>query len=830
MKHVTVGKKRRMPTQAQALATERSSLPRKRLSKHSPMASMSSMVLLLGVAGGTLFSMGPRVLSVHAAPPANTAVVTFKGNNQRTGNFSNETTLTTNNVKMSNFGKRVAYPVDGQVYAEPLYVPNLTVKGRRHNIVFIETEHDSVYAFDANTTTVEAPLWRRSFLSTGAKNVPSADVSCNDLVPSIGITSTPVIDTSTNTMYVVAFTLEKSGLVYRLHALNILTGQDKPGSPTVLDSPFIRVKPRRGVSWRPPRGAREVTPLPHFPMFSPERMETPILKGSVAGTAREAVNGRVAFIPANERQRGALTLVDGQIYIPFAAFCDNTPFHGWIMGYTYSGSAFRRTEIYNDSPNGTGGGIWGAGGAVAADTAGNIYFSSGNGDFTLNQPGGKDAGDAFVKVNAKLQIQDYFSPFNQSCLDQTDAELGSEGPLIITSLGEVIGAGKEGRIYVMNDRNMGKYTVDPHLSCSTIERNRNDIDKVLQETPPSTVGGVFSTPAYWHGTVYFAGAGDHAKAFTLNSHGLLNTPPASETSTSFGVTGNPVISSNGASNGILWVIDPSAVLRAYNATNLAIQLYGSNQNPTRDALDSSVHFASVTVANGEVFVGTQDKLYIYGLHPSSAGTPTRPKKPRPAPTYNNVGITYDNSTTIGNFDGTRGDSYSAAALRSAGINPGDNAFCDPGATPACKPDGKNYGKIVFTWPDVPSGRKDNYVAHGQTIPVMPLRNASVLAFAGTATGGTASGTVTVHYSDGTTQTATLGFDNWHLSGGSSFDAGDMAAMPYYNTQTGQSSTATYVFCAVVPLEAGKTVTSVTLPTTVTGGTMHVFAVATNHGL
>ena len=784
MKHVTVGKKRKMPTQTQAPATERSSLPDKRLSKHSLIASMSSMVLLLGVAGGTLFSMGLRVLSVHAAP-ANTAVVTFKGNNQRTGNFSNETTLATNNVNVSDFGKRVAYPVDGQVYAEPLYVPNLTVNGSQHNIVFIETEHDSVYAFDADATTLEAPLWHTSFLGTGVNSVPSADVSCNSLVPEIGITSTPVIDTSSNTMYVVAFTQENSGLVYRLHALNILTGQDEPGSPTVL-------------------------------------------QGSVAGTAQEAVNGNVAFVPANERQRGALTLVDGQIYIPFAAFCDNTPFHGWIMGYTYSGSAFQQAEIYNDSANGTGSGIWGSGGPIAADTAGNIYFSTGNGDFTLNQPGGMDAGDAFVKMNAQLQIQDYFSPFNQSCLNQVDADLGSGGPLIITSSGEVIGAGKEGRIYVMNESNLGKYTVDPQLNCSTTEQNRDDIDKVLQETPPSTVGGVFSTPAYWNGTVYFAAAGDYAKAFTLNSQGLLNTTPASETSTNFGLEGNPVISSNGASNGILWTIDPNAVLRAYDATNLAIQLYGSDQDPTRDALDSSVHFASVTVANGEVFVGTQDKLYIYGLNPPASTSSIAMQMP--AQTYNNVGITYDNSTTVGNFDGTAGDSYSDEALQSAGINPGDNAFCNPGATPACKPDGKNYGKIVFTWPNVPSGRKDNYVAHGQTIPVMPLRNASVVAFAGAATGGAASGTVTVNYSDGTTQTAILGFDDWHLSGGSSFDAGDMAAMPYYNTQTGQSSTATYVFCAVVPLKAGKTVTSVTLPTTVTGGTMHVFAVATNHRL
>ena len=763
--------------------TQDSSLQGKRFSRHVLRVAMSSIVLLCGICGETLFFMNLYSSSAQAAP-ADTAVVTYKGNNQRTGNFSNETVLNTSNVNATNFGKRVSYPVDGQVYAQPLYVSNLTINGTTHNVVFVETEHDSVYAFDADATSTAAPLWHTSFLGNGVNSVTSSDVSCNDMVPEIGITGTPVIDSSTNTMYLVAYTQENSGLVYRLHALNITTGLD-------VTSPVV-------------------------------------LQGSVPGTAEEAVNGEVSFNAGKERQRGALTMVDGQIYIPFGSFCDDGPYHGWIMGYTYGASALKQAEIYNSSPNGSGGGLWG-GGVITADANGNIYFSSGNGDFDLNT-GGTEASDAFVKLNAQLQMQDYFSPFNQSCLQAVDEDLGSGGPVIIPSLNEQIGGGKEGRIYVMNNSNMGKYTIDPNLNCATTEHNRYDIDNVMQESPPSTVGGIYSTPAYWNNTVYFAGAGDHAKAFAVNSNGLLNLTPTSETATSFGYTGgNPVISSNGNSNGILWTIDPSAILRAYDATNLATELYGSDQNAARDSLDNYVKFSSVTVANGEVFVGTQDSLYIYSLNPPPAPATTPTPTATPGATYNNIGISNDSAPSAGNFDGS-GNSYSETALQSVGINPGDNAFCDPGATPACNPGGSTSdGKIVFAWPNESPGQADNYIANGQTLPVTPLTNASVVAFAGAGTGGAASGTVIVNYSDGTAQYATLTLSDWHLNGGLASGNAAMATMPYNNTATGQSSTTTSVFCAVVSLQAGKTVKSVTLPAAVTGGTMHIFAVATNQG-
>ncbi|HEY7415395.1 MAG TPA: hypothetical protein VH593_09395, partial [Ktedonobacteraceae bacterium] len=418
-------------------------------------------------------------------------------------------------MNASQFGKRVTYPVDGQVYAQPLFVPNLTVNGASHNVVFVVTEHDSVYAFDADQTTASAPLWQTSFLTNGATSVPSTAVTCNDMVPEIGITGTPVIDSSSNTMYLVAYTSENGSLIYRLHAINITTGQDE-SSPIVL-------------------------------------------QGSVSGSGAGNVNGTIAFNPQHERQRSALLMANGQIYIAFGSFCDNAPYHGWIMSYSFNNSQFQQTAIYNDTSAGAGGGIWGAGNALAADDSGNIYTITGNGDFNLNT-GGPNAGDSFVKFSPQLTVLNSFTPFNQLCLSQADADLGSGGPVLIPSTNEQIGAGKEGRIYVLNNSNMGGYTPDPNLSCasSSTERLRTDIDKVVQELPPSTVGGIYSTPAYWNGLVYFTGGSDHIKAFRFSS-GVLTTAPVSQTPESFTFTGGgSTISSNGndSSTAVLWAIDP----------------------------------------------------------------------------------------------------------------------------------------------------------------------------------------------------------------------------------------------------------------------------------
>ncbi len=538
----------------------------------------------------------------HAAAPANTAVVTFKNDISQSGQNPYETTLTTSNVNSASFGKRVSYPVDGQVYAQPLFVPNVSINGSIHNVVYVVTEHDSVYAFDADHAgSASAPLWQTSFLtSSSITSVPSDDIStsCKDLIPEVGITGTPTIDLATGTLYLVAMTKENGVLTYRLHALDITTGSDKPGSSIVISA-------------------------------------------SVQGTGDGHVGSTVTFDPLHERQRGNLLLANGQIYISWASFCDNGPYHGWIMSYSYDGSAFQQKAVYNNTPNAGGGGIWSSGGTLSADSNGSIYYISGNGRFDLNTPGGQDASDSFVRLNALLQVQDYFTPFNQACLTQKDADLGSGGPLLIPGQNRLISAGKEGRIYVLDTTNMGQYNAIDN-PCGSV--SRTDVDRVVQEFPPQTTGGIFSTPAYWNGSngqyVYFTGVGDPIKAYSF-SNGKLSSTPVSQTPQTFGFTsGNSAVSSNGtiAGTGILWLVDPNAKLRAYDATNLGNALYDSGQNPARDRLDSYVKFSVATVANGRVFVGTKTTLSIFGLlndsppvSPTPSPSPSTTVSPTPSP-------------------------------------------------------------------------------------------------------------------------------------------------------------------------------------------------------
>lgn len=734
-----------------------------------------SLVLFVCIVGGTLLTLNEILPNLKAHAAAGSAILTYKGDNNRTGAYANETTLNKSNVNASQFGRRVSYPVDGQVYAQPLFVPNLTIGGATHNVVFVETEHDSVYAFDADQTTPTQPLWYTSFLTNGATSVPSSYLSCNDMTPEVGITGTPVIDSASNTMYVVSYTLENSAFVYRLHALDITTGLDK-------------VKP------------------------------APTIQGSVAGTGAGSANGQITFLPLRERNRSALLLANGQIYIAFGSFCDISPYHGWIMAYNTS---LQQTAIYNNTPNGQGGGIWGAGNALASDSAGNIYTISGNGDFDINS-GGQNNGDSFVKFSPQLQMLDYFAPFNQKCLQQADVDLGSGGPLQVPGTNEHIGVGKEGRIYVVDNNNMGKFTAAPGtLDCT--KASSMSIDQVKQELPSHLVGSVYSTPTYWNNNVYFTGASDSIKAFSFNqTTGLLSTNYTTKTPETFAFTGGgSVTSSNGtdSSTAIVWALDPNGVLRAYDATNLGNELYNDNFGQSNFA-----KFTVPAVANGEVFVGTKNSLLIYGLKtsntstPTPSGTSTSTPTPTPTPqtTFNNVGITDDANPGAGNFDGGN-VSYSLQALQNSGLITGDNAF---------------YNGMVFTWPNAVAGTPDNYLAQGQTVPVTPIANANVLGFLGAASGGASSGRAVIHYTDGTSQGFTLGFSDWTLGAGKSpvsFGNGKKAIMAYRNRSNGQEVVTTYVFYADVAMQAGKTVQSVTLPSTVTGGQLHVFSIATKVG-
>jgi hypothetical protein len=658
-------------------------------------------------------------------------------------------------------------------------LPNVTVGSAAHNVVYVATENDSVYAFDADQTSVQAPLWHTNFLANGATVPTNTQLNCNDMVPSDGLSGTPVIDASTGTLYVVAMTVEGGNFVYRLHALDVTTGLDRPGSPVVIQA-------------------------------------------TVSGSGVGSVSGKIAFHPQTERQRAALTLVNGNVYIGFGSFCDDDPYHGWIL--SYSASTLQQVGAYNDTPNSTRGGIWAAGGAVSADENGNIYYVSGNGGFDANT-GGKDYGDSYVELSGDLKtVKSYFSPFNQQCLDDEDADLGSGGALLLPNQSRLIGAGKEGRIYVMNTNSLGGYT---SVTNPCANQKPTNIDKVVQELPPSTIGGLYSNASYWQSAsgqqyVYFAGANDTAKAFTL-TNGLLSTAPVSHGAETFSFTGgNPTVSSNAGATGtgIVWTLDPTPALRAYDATNLGKELYNSAQNSMRDGLGSYVKFSAPTVANGEVFVGTKSTVDIFGLLSNPSPTPTPPtSSPTPTPTpnptpvpggYNNIGITNDNAVATGNYDGAY-HSYSAEALGADGIAPGgvltDNGFS-------------------FVWPNVGAANYDNYAASGQTIAVTPVSNADHLGLLGSATNGSASGTLTLAYADGSTQKVTVGFSDWS-AGTPSFGNHIAAKMTYRNTKTSQQNTVNYLYTISIPLAAGETLQSITLPATVNGGQFHVFAVSTS---
>jgi len=546
--------------------------------------------------------------AVKLALPSGASVLTFHNDNLRTGQNLNETILNTSNVNAQRFGKRVSYPVDGQVYAQPLYVPAVTIKDHLYNVVYVATENDSVYAFDADQMHVIAPMWKTSFLrAPDVTTVPSSDVygkyPSHDIEPYVGITATPVIDLITNTMYVVAMTKEPgNGYVQRLHALDITTGRDQPGSPmTIL--------------------------------------------ASVKGKGYDKNKGTPSMVHFNTRQanqRPALLFVNGIIYIAWGAFGDTDFYHGWVIGYTYNGRAFQQVVVYNTTPDGQEGGIWMSGAGPAADTQGNVYLITSNGTFDLDQPNQRDAGNSFLKLStgSGLVLSDYFTPFNQECLDGRDEDVGAGGVLLLPEQPYtahprlLVGVGKEGRIYVLDRDHMGKFHRYPgNLQCNTNEEIRTDMDQILQEFPPHTTGSFFGSPGYWAGTaksgqlVYFGGSGDHLKSFQVSGD-ILSSGATAETPETFTFPGvTPSISSNESvpGSGIVWVISPAScggpgcapsgpgVLRAYDATNIRVELYNSEQNSARDRLDSYVKFSVPTIANGEVFVGTQTRLNIYGL-------------------------------------------------------------------------------------------------------------------------------------------------------------------------------------------------------------------------
>jgi len=543
------------------------------------------------------------MLAPRVAAQGFSGVFTQHNDLSRSGQNINETVLTPANVNSKQFGKLFSYPVNNQIYAQPLYVPNVSIPGLgTHNVVYIATEGDTVYAFDADGLT-PATLWSDNFTNpaegVATISCTKAGLTCN-VYPTTGITGTPVIDPTTNTMYVLVRTAETSGTatnyVQRLHALDITTGAEKFGGPVVVS-------------------------------------------GQVKGTGAGSSGGKVLFNTLHNDQRPGLVLANGNIYIGWAGNA-----HGWVMAY--GAQNLKQNAIFNTTPNGTLGGVWQSGNGFAVDSNGDLYLATGDGTFDANTGGG-DYGDTVLKLSPTLQILSYFTPMDQDCrftsAPNNDLDLGSGGPMIFptqsgTFPDEIVESGKGGSpcdlfgstyavpIYLLDRDSLGGYNVTQDQDIQTVQ---------------GTIHGYWSSPAYWKSAsasyAYYSGmttetgGGDYLKQYTL-ANGALSTAPVAESSNLFVVGSTPSVSSNGTSSGIVWAIERTdilsaapgnheAVLYAYNASNVATELYNSRQSIQRDATGCANKFQTPTIANGKVYVGTQNELDVFGLIPANPTTP-----------------------------------------------------------------------------------------------------------------------------------------------------------------------------------------------------------------
>jgi Putative Ig domain len=545
-------------------------------------------------------------------------VYTYHNDTTRAGANTREYALTKANVNTVNFGKLFSCPVDGAVYAQPLWVANLSVAGARHNVVFVATEHDSLYAFDADASPCVL-LWQVSLIDTGhgaavgETSVPSGvsgylvGQGGGDITPEVGVTGTPVIDPVSQTLYVVSKSVNaaKTAIYQRLHAIDITTGREKfAGSPVLITGSY------------PTSGG----------------------------------GAPVAFSAQQENQRAGLALVSGTVLIAWGSHEDASPWYGWVMGYTNSGSALTQASVLNVTPNSAEGGIWMAGGAPAADNNGNLYLITGNGTFdvTNGSAPNNDYGDSFLQLSGALGVSSWFTPSDQANDAANDLDFGSGGSAIVLNLGAgsapqhlVIGGGKDGTLYLLNGDSMGglgdgnafqSFSLGvPGVTCPP--------------GGPQPCNSIFATPAFWNNTVYIAPVAAPLLAYTFDGSQLKFTPvsgpvPASYSSTTYAFPGaTPSVSAApSVSNGIVWALDSStfcgfggcgpAVLHAYDATNLRTELWNSSM-VAADAAGNAVKFTVPTIANGKVYVGTRGnnigglygstsvsgELDVYGLKP-----------------------------------------------------------------------------------------------------------------------------------------------------------------------------------------------------------------------
>jgi len=550
-------------------------------------------------------------------------VFTYHNDNARDGANLRELALSGTTVTPATFGKLFSCAVDGAVYAQPLWMRGQSIGGGIRNIIIVATQHDSVYAFDADANPC-VMYWHVNLIDTlhggtsGEKPVTWNDIGqCfGDIYPEVGVTGTPVIDSTTNTIYLVsAFesNAKNSGSCsgasgnfhHRLHALDVFTGSEKYNAPVTIAA-------------------------------------------SVPGTGDGAVNGMISFSSQLHHNRSGLAEFGGRIYVAFAAHEDATPYHGWLIAYNRT-NVQQQLAVFNTTPNGihgADGGIWAGGAAPAIDSGGDVYVSTGNGVFDeLPPPPNADYGDSILRLHyvkgttlngTNLSVSGYFTPYDQSTLAQDDGDLGSGGVVLLpnqTGAGPqhlLAEAGKEGVVYLIDRDNMGQF-------------NASNNNQVVQSFNGPTKG-LWGMPALWHNNLYIGGQGDAIRQFTFNpTTELFNTPVASQTTSTYGYPGTvPSVSSQSATHGILWAIDSSlygyaspnttvncysvpvpptctgpAILHAYNANNLGQEYWNSAQAANhRDQAGLAVKFVPPTIANGKVYVGTRTEVDVYGLLPN----------------------------------------------------------------------------------------------------------------------------------------------------------------------------------------------------------------------
>lgn len=502
--------------------------------------------------------------------PADINVLTYHNDNARTGEYLNEVLLSPQNVNSASFGKVGFLQTRGLVDAEPLYVSHLLIRGVPHRVIFVATEHDLVYAFDADDFSL---LWQTSLLPPG--ETTSDNRGCQQVNPEIGITATPVIDLKAGPhgiVYAVAMSKNRQGRYFqRLHALDLSTGAEIPGSPRTISATF-------------------------------------------SGTGAGSRNGRVWFDPKQYKERAALLLSKGLIYTTWASHCDNDPYTGWVIAY--NASTLVQAGVLNLTPNGAEGSIWMTGDGPAADEEGNVYLATGNGTFDTvldanGFPSQGDYGNAFVKIamrEDKLAVVDYFTMHNTVEQSQQDEDMGSGGVVLLPDMQDpsgktrhlAVAAGKDQIIYIADRDSMGKFNAAG--------------DKIYQEDIWAIGGMEFATPAFFNNTMYYGAYKDNLRAFAFDC-GILPRLPASQTSKKFIYPGaTPSVSANGSSSGIVWAVENTipAVLYAYDARDLSKELYNSNQAGKRDQFSFN-KFITPMIANGRVHIGTQTGVIVLGL-------------------------------------------------------------------------------------------------------------------------------------------------------------------------------------------------------------------------